>query len=485
MTHQRTLVLAALLLFVASIGLYAQGNFSTSLHVTRSGKNYFYGADTALTGAPAPGFESLTNVPIDHPNVACTQCHPGDGLDANGEEYPSPYQPGCVDCHATKTAGMPVAEESCYGCHGRQKTEAMKLAFTDVHRSGDNPLKCWDCHSKAELHGDDGVEYSSMLEPGAIKVTCEQCHNTDAGTLPDHSSYDPHGDALHCAACHTQSVISCYNCHFESQVESHLKRAKQPIKDFVILVNRDKDGKVGTASFQSLTYKGDSWVAFAPYHAHTITSEGRKCADCHANLGGSIDAIDDYNQDGIIKFASWNANDSTLSWTKGVVPLPADYERSFRMDFITYDGNVDDPVGPSKNWSAIGEDTWDGHQLFFATPMTKIQMAKLGFDTTQAPTAVEHNALAPRPQEFDLAQNYPNPFNPSTVIEFNLKQAETITLKIYDITGKVVSVLMQDQQLPAGLHRYQFHAQGLSSGVYVYAIESANHSVMKKMTVMK
>ncbi len=376
------------LMSMSVISIFAQAKFGTSLHATRVGKNYWYGKDTSVTGAPSPGFESLTNVPIDHENLACTQCHPGDNLDANGNPYETPY-PGasCTDCHATNTTGMPVTEGDCLGCHGRQGTEMNTLGYSDVHRDASTPLKCWDCHKKEELHGDDGVEYNSMLEPGAMKAKCEDCHTTVAGTLPDHSSYDPHSGKLDCDACHAQTVISCYNCHFESQVESHVKRAKQPIHDFVMLANIEKSGKVGTITFQSLSYQGNTWSAFAPYHSHTITDEGRQCNDCHANFGGQIEAISQYNSTGEVKFATWNDGDSTLTWLHGVVPFPEDYETSFKMDFITYNGNTSDPAGPSKNWSAIGEDTWDGHQMFFATPLSKDQMSKLGMTE---PTVAEN-----------------------------------------------------------------------------------------------
>ncbi len=116
--------------------LSAQANFFTSLHATRLGKNFWYGADISKTGVPAPGFETLTGVPIDHPNLACNQCHSSSNLDANGDQYENPY-PGanCVDCHATKTDGMPVSEEQCLNCHSRQKTEFATLKYTDVHRN--------------------------------------------------------------------------------------------------------------------------------------------------------------------------------------------------------------------------------------------------------------------------------------------------------------------------------------------------------------
>lgn len=384
MKHVTRILLVTSLIMLISISLYAQVNFFTSIHATRAGKNFWYGADTSVTKAPAPGFESLTNVPITHPNVACNACHPADNLDANGDAYPIPYPgAGCVDCHATKF-GFTVTEEDCYGCHSRQATEKNQLGYSDVHRDASNPLKCWDCHKEDELHGDDGVAYKSMFEPGAMRTDCGDCHTTAGGTLPDHSSYDPHGGKLHCDACHAQTVVSCYNCHFESQVESHLKRAKQPIHGFVILANRAKDGKVGTLSFQSLTYQGHSWAAFGPFHSHSITGDGRECADCHQNFGGQVEAIQQYNATGEIKFAEWNSSDSTLSWLKGVVPFPEDYETTFKMDFITYNGNPSDPVVPSKNWSAIGEDTWDGHQLFFASALTADQMNKLGMKTASA-----------------------------------------------------------------------------------------------------
>jgi len=464
-----------LLLFLIGIfpaWLFAQSNFSTSIHKTRVGKGYWYNANTP---APSPGFETLTNVPISQ--LGCTECHPGDNLDANGNPYPIPY-PGmnCNDCHATNTPPFPgpVTEDDCYGCHGRQKAEAIGLGYSDVHRDASTPLQCWDCHKKEELHGDDGVSYNSMLEPGAIVADCEDCHTS----LPaGHSSYDPHNGALHCAACHAQTVISCYNCHFESQVQAHLKRAKQQLHNFVILANRAKDGKVGTMSFQSLTYQGNSWVAFAPFHSHSITNQGRACADCHNNA-----VVQEYNSTGQIYFAKWNSNDSTLSYLQGVVPMPEDYQAAFKMDFLTYNGDPNDPVGPSKNWSYIGENTWDGHQMFFATPLTAAQHAKIGMNP---PTGIEPEPSNEVVDNFVLAQNYPNPFNPNTTIEFRIPNKTTVTLKVYNLLGSEVKTLIQAENLTAGTYKIPFEARDLTSGVYLYRLITPEFSEAKKMILMK
>jgi hypothetical protein len=465
-------VLIIVLLVLSTTALFAQGNFNTSLHGTRPGKNYWYGTAHG-------GFESLTGIPVT--SIGCVECH--GATNADGAAYSGTYTPGCIDCHPSASGfnkdSIQVAQ--CYTCHSRQATEANSLGYHDVHR--DRGMKCWDCHTSNDMHGST-TTFSSMLEPGAIEVECEDCH-TSGGTapMPDHTSYDPpsHNGKIHCAACHAKTVISCYNCHFESQVVMK-KRAKQQLFDFVILANREKDGKVYPMSFQSLTYHGNSWVAFGPYSPHTIDSVGRTCSDCHNNMGDQNEAIKEYNSTGQIKFAKWNPADSTVSWIHNVVPMPEDYESSFRMDFLTYNGDSTDPVAPSKNWSPIGEDTWDGHQMFFASPLTKLQMAKLGFDTTLTSVREERGEI---PSGYGLDQNYPNPFNPETKIRFRLPEGSTVSLRVFNTLGEEVATLLQERHLPAGTYSATLNGAELASGVYLYRLDSGDRSFTRKMVVLK
>lgn len=88
------------------------------------------------------------------------------------------------------------------------------------------------------------------------------------------------------------------------------------------------------------------------------------------------------------------------------------------------------------------------------------------------------------PREFDLSQNYPNPFNPSTNILFELPVATDLTLKVYDITGRLIQTLANGQY-PQGTHKVMFDASGLSSGIYIYRLETSNSSITKKMTLIK
>lgn len=162
--------------------------------------------------------------------------------------------------------------------------------------------------------------------------------------------------------------------------------------------------------------------------------------------------------------------------------MPEDYQAAFKMDFLTYNGDPADPVAPSKNWSYIGENTWDGHQMFFATPLTAAQHAKLGMNP---PTGIEPEPSNEVVDNFVLAQNYPNPFNPNTTIEFRIPGKTTVTLKVYNLLGSEVKTLIQAENLTAGTYKIPFEAGDLTSGVYLYRLITPEFSEAKKMILMK
>jgi uncharacterized delta-60 repeat protein len=88
------------------------------------------------------------------------------------------------------------------------------------------------------------------------------------------------------------------------------------------------------------------------------------------------------------------------------------------------------------------------------------------------------------PTKFSLKQNYPNPFNPSTKIEFNLPESGNVKLEVFDITGKMVSELV-DGTYNAGSYSVNFDANGISAGVYYYRIQFNGISEVKKMMLIK
>jgi ligand-binding sensor domain-containing protein len=88
------------------------------------------------------------------------------------------------------------------------------------------------------------------------------------------------------------------------------------------------------------------------------------------------------------------------------------------------------------------------------------------------------------PNESDLQQNYPNPFNPKTTIRYQLPMDQLVTIKIYDILGKEVATLVNEEK-PAGNYNVNFNALGLSSGIYFYKLQSRSFVETKKMILLK
>jgi uncharacterized delta-60 repeat protein len=88
------------------------------------------------------------------------------------------------------------------------------------------------------------------------------------------------------------------------------------------------------------------------------------------------------------------------------------------------------------------------------------------------------------PSEFSLGQNYPNPFNPETVIRFQIANATDASLVIYDVTGREVLRLVNDQLEP-GTYEYNFSGNRLSSGIYFYTLRAGSFTDTKKMILTK
>lgn len=86
--------------------------------------------------------------------------------------------------------------------------------------------------------------------------------------------------------------------------------------------------------------------------------------------------------------------------------------------------------------------------------------------------------------KFSLEQNYPNPFNPTTKISYHIPKNEYVSLKVYDILGKEVAILVNKNQ-NSGNYNVNFDASSLPSGIYFYKLQAGNYIDTKKMLLMK
>jgi hypothetical protein len=88
------------------------------------------------------------------------------------------------------------------------------------------------------------------------------------------------------------------------------------------------------------------------------------------------------------------------------------------------------------------------------------------------------------PKDFSLYQNFPNPFNPTTQIRFDLAKSGLVKLNVYDISGKLVSTLI-NSTYSAGKYSTEFDAKNFASGIYFYKLETPDFTSIKKMILVK
>lgn len=371
----RVLVAALILplLLLAGGASYAQQpltpeeTFPTSLHATRAGKAHFYAKQRG-------GFEQLTGVPMS--DLPCTACHAPTKADGTPIDNAT-YKPDCADCH--KREGDKVADSVCLGCHQRQGLE--RTRFTDdVHLAAG--FTCMTCHTEREMHG-DGETYVSQHDHGATDAKCQNCHQAFKNKIEAH---DVHIKSLDCSACHAQSVVTCNDCHFDSQVAGGGRRYYTPaVSGLSFLVRNEGSGKIQTATMQTLVYKDKSFVVFAPYTAHSVTKTARPCADCHDNVN-----LRAYSATGKMAITQWDASANKLETISGVVPVPPDWQTAFTFDHVTYTGDPANPVTDPNAWT-FAKSGNDLQQMLFAEPLTAEQIDKL----KQPEPSVAEQVLSP------------------------------------------------------------------------------------------
>lgn len=103
---------------------------------------------------------------------------------------------------------------------------------------------------------------------------------------------------------------------------------------------------------------------------------------------------------------------------------------------------------------------------------------------TQDGEATSINDEVNTPYEFALKTNYPNPFNPTTEIEFSIAKSANVTLEVFNIQGQHVATLVNENR-SAGIHNVSFDASALSSGIYIYRLQSGSYVEINKMTLIK
>jgi hypothetical protein len=171
----------------------------------------------------------------------------------------------------------------------------------------------------------------------------------------------------------------------------------------------------------------------------------------------------------------------TFVWQKGVgssfhILVTAVVSGARVVDAITSDTTLLCPsiLNPTTNYSWIVSASNAYGSGDFSPEMR--------FQTGTDITTVDRNGAIP--SEFSLSQNYPNPFNPTTNIQFAVPQAGPVSLRVYDVLGREVALLVDDVLKP-GYYTARFDGHTLASGVYFYRLIAGGFVEMRKMQVVK
>jgi len=321
--------------------LHAQGTapsrnfYEKSLHYTNRGLAHWYAKENG-------GLERIVGVPFS--KLACNNCHVRT----------------CDACHMDEVSGKPAyslqtakTEAACEKCHGMESQAFAKKnpgdATADVHFA--RGMKCMDCHSSREIHG-DGTPYDSMQAAGTLDTRCENCHK-DLSKCPSNAV---HAGKVDCSACHVRDVPSCYNCHFDTKVKEG-KSVSIPLNGTLFLINHR--GKVTLGNLHTFIYQNKTMITFAPSFPHWIMKEGRKCKDCHGTQ-----LVQDMSK-GNFKPVAWE--NGQLKNVGGIIPVLDGFQWNFV--FLNYSNGkwvpAENAAAPVLNYSG------------YCKPITKEQLAKI------------------------------------------------------------------------------------------------------------
>jgi photosystem II stability/assembly factor-like uncharacterized protein len=186
--------------------------------------------------------------------------------------------------------------------------------------------------------------------------------------------------------------------------------------------------------------------------------------------------------------ALYRSTDDGTSWQRISPGAPYFSAMSTAPDgqlYGTSSGGIYRSTDRGVTWNNIGS-VLGTSQNFVSMLITRSGRILVGgyrlFRSRGTATTVAGRSQAPT--DFSLSQNFPNPFNPSTEIEFSLPIANHVNVVVYDIAGRAIAVLM-DQQLKAGMHTIRFDATGLASGTYFCRLTSGNMSRTRKLLLIR
>lgn len=164
----------------------------------------------------------------------------------------------------------------------------------------------------------------------------------------------------------------------------------------------------------------------------------------------------------------------------------------YRVDAGSSPNTVEEMENPYNLIAVTGETSYtdvaappsEESHWYFVTAVSRNNVESVPTSAVEGGIVVSNEKTSEIPEQILLQQNYPNPFNPVTKIQFQLPESGFTSLKVYDMLGRQVAELV-NQNMLAGEHTVNFDASKLSSGIYIYQLRIGDVSLNRKMTLIK
>jgi hypothetical protein len=465
-------------------------------------------------------------------NIQCESCHgPGSahlGITSNSKISKTLSTDNCAWCHDSGTHHI-FPEQ--WDHSGEDATEFDGRGFHGGHAKGTwigrgTRSGCAPCHSGAgyvqwnyegrpvDEHGlPDDIE----VVPEPTTHTCATCHDPHDATnihqlrfadtqLGDGApiTFELYGTGSQCMECHRSRRNAVEYTSDIGNASSHYGPHHGPQADMLIGANTPDFGIQFISS------------------AHYVATENA-CVDCH--MGG--EHLDPAGNVNVVGGHTWNMNDAEGNdHVEACAPCHGNIGDSFKDKKYYINGNADlDGNGTAEGLQievhgimeylseflphdengnvSITEDNADSLDLTpeimrggyvyiwleedrsfgIHNPAFTIGLLKAAIEELGGVMAVDYPESG-MPQEYQLSQNYPNPFNPSTTIKYQIPEVSSVTIKVYDVLGNEVAILVSEEK-SIGSYEIEFNATGFSSGIYFYNLQAGSFMETKKMILLK
>ncbi|MBK8946032.1 MAG: T9SS type A sorting domain-containing protein [Ignavibacteriae bacterium] len=249
--------------------------------------------------------------------------------------------------------------------------------------------------------------------------------------------------------CYIGDPVNGYTLYdgFDFQVES----------EFITPDTTSGSLKVGPFGIQYMPGKN---LLFVAHDADFVSGDNRgyaygKIFIANPNTGEVLDTIDAAKWNFLIEGRYNNHNPANNA---------SGYTSNYAVDFDE-NNNI-----YTQSWFGWTVDKWN-----YSAELPTIEI-------TITDIQIDYNFI---PNQIELKQNYPNPFNPSTTIEFSLNTQHEVSLKIYNITGELVTDLLKNKILEQGNYKLTFDASKFVSGTYIYQLQVGLKTFSNKMILIK